>query len=167
MEFIAITRLTGFLCVVIATLGRLWCVLYQCGYGSRPLVVLGPFHVDRSRLYVFNLMAAAGIGLATASFAITLTLVVWVALVFPTAAECQRRQPTVLQQRPTTDLKQFMPRVWPDRQLFLQSDEYQINRQQMNAAFADVIWLYIVFVLAQSLPFLHDSGLLPAFLTIP
>jgi protein-S-isoprenylcysteine O-methyltransferase Ste14 len=57
---------TGFVAVLIAMLGRLWCALYIAGRKNAELCQDGPYSLVRNPLYVFSFLGAVGIALAGA-----------------------------------------------------------------------------------------------------
>ena len=57
----------GVIMVGIATMGRVWCNLYICGYKSGKLITEGPYSMCRNPLYFFSLIGGIGIGLVTMS----------------------------------------------------------------------------------------------------
>ncbi len=73
----------GFMAVVIASLGRLWCSLYLCGYKNQSIIDTGPFSVVRNPLYLFSLIGATGIGLSTGTLLVPALMVIFFALLYP------------------------------------------------------------------------------------
>lgn len=55
----------GFLLVLTAVLGRLWCILYIAGRKNTRLCAEGPYALSRNPLYVFSSLGLLGVLLAT------------------------------------------------------------------------------------------------------
>ena len=66
----------GFLALIAAALGRLWCSIYICGFKTRRVISDGPYSVVRNPLYVFSLIGAVGLGLVTHSLVVLAVLLV-------------------------------------------------------------------------------------------
>ena len=73
----------GLACVIISAFGRVWSSIYIAGYKASDLVELGPYSVTRNPLYLFSLIGAAGIGLASGSLLILVLFMLAFGLYYP------------------------------------------------------------------------------------
>jgi len=80
----------GFVCVVLACLGRLWASVFIAGHKDSKLVTTGPYAACRHPLYACSMLGALGLGLTTRSVllcAILVTLIVALVVYAATSEE--------------------------------------------------------------------------------
>lgn len=78
-----LTSFAGLGCVIVASFGRVWSSIYIAGRKTSTLVEFGPYSVARNPLYLFSLVGAAGIGLASGSLLILALLTISFGLYYP------------------------------------------------------------------------------------
>lgn len=147
--------------VVVAVLGRLWSSLYLCGYKNSSLVDVGPFSMVRNPLYIFSLLGATGIGIATTSITITLLIIAFFIVVYPSVISKEEER---LESALGSGYREYMectPRLVPNYKLYKGVTQYTVNMKQVHSAFLDVVWFFIVLGLARMIPTLHDAEILP------
>jgi len=83
--------LAGFICVVIACLGRIWCSLYIAGHKDEMLVTTGPYAMARHPLYFFSIIGALGLGMTTRSLLLCVVVVLLIAALVIYAASCEEQ----------------------------------------------------------------------------
>lgn len=64
----------GYVLIVLATMGRIWCAVYIGGRKDDELCTDGPYSLARNPLYLFSLIGAAGIFLAAQKLVLLLAL---------------------------------------------------------------------------------------------
>jgi hypothetical protein len=74
---------------VLAALGRLWCSVFIAGRKDRELVTTGPYSALRHPLYALSMLGLLGVGLASASLAITAALLATFAMLYRRAARAE------------------------------------------------------------------------------
>lgn len=147
--------------VIIAVLGRLWCSLYLCGYKTSTLIDVGPFSIVRNPLYLFSFMGATGIGIATTSIVITLLLIAFFIVIYPSViANEEKRLATALGHQYQA-YQECTPRLIPDFKLYKGVDQYTVNMRQVHSAFMDVVWFFVALGCALLVPILNDAQILP------
>ncbi|MHC1725831.1 MAG: isoprenylcysteine carboxylmethyltransferase family protein [Syntrophobacteraceae bacterium] len=160
-------KFAGVACVVISAFGRIWTSVYISGYKTGSLIVCGPYSATRNPLYLFSLIGAAGVGLASGSLLILLLFVFLFALYYPSVI---RQEEKNLEERHGTEFQAYMervPRFWPKISLYSQPETYVVNTKQLQRALIDAsyfIWIYGGLELLQRL---REAGILPAFFRIP
>lgn len=157
----------GFLLVVAAVLGRLWCSVYLCGYKNRTVIDKGPYSIVRNPLYLFSLTGAAGIGVTSLSATVTVLILAFFVAMFKATAATEESRLAGLFGKQYTHYRRTTPAFIPDFSLYRSSPEYTIHVRQMNSAFLDVLWFFVVFMLVACLPALRLSGSLPGLLALP
>ena len=59
-----VLELIGYILLVLSATGRIWCLVFISGRKNQTIVDTGPYSIVRNPLYVFNLIAVLGFGLA-------------------------------------------------------------------------------------------------------
>ena len=72
---------TGFIFLIIATLGRLWCSIYIGGYKNNRVINEGPYSIVRNPLYIFSFLGGIGLGLAAENL-LVLSLVILLFIIY-------------------------------------------------------------------------------------
>ena len=67
----------GLFLLTVCSMGRLWALLYISGYKKLELITEGPYSIVRHPLYVFSLIGAIGIGLASENILVLAALVIF------------------------------------------------------------------------------------------
>ena len=157
----------GFLAVMVATLGRLWCSIYISGYKTRRVISDGPYSVVRNPLYVFSLIGALGLALVTHSLAIVALMLVFFVGIYPlTVADEEAKLEAALGEEYLA-YKARTPRFVPDPSKYRSIDTYTINVPQMQSAFLDAIWFPIGYLALQGLAHAQLANLVPVLAYLP
>lgn len=77
--------------IVAAIMGRCWCMLYLGGNKGANLIDQGPYSISRNPLYIFSIMAVAGIGAQSGSIVLSLVLALFVYAVFNNVIDEEER----------------------------------------------------------------------------
>jgi protein-S-isoprenylcysteine O-methyltransferase Ste14 len=102
----------GFVCVVLACLGRIWCSLFIAGHKDETLVTTGPYAACRHPLYGLSILGALGLGLTTKSVLLCLVVVTLICALVVYAASCEEQ---FLADAFPEDFKSYMsatPNMW-------------------------------------------------------
>lgn len=137
--------LGGLVLVGIATVGRLWCSLYISGYKDTELITTGPYSVSRNPLYFFSFLGFAGIGFATETVTLGVTLPLIVGLGYPAVV---RREEEDLRAKFGAVFEAYCartPRFFPDFGKFNEPVSYVVNPRLFRRTMLDVIW-FVWFV---------------------
>jgi protein-S-isoprenylcysteine O-methyltransferase Ste14 len=86
-----VSGITGFLCVALACLGRLWSSVFIAGHKDVELVTTGPYARCRHPLYACSMLGALGLGLTTRSVLLCVIVVVLIAALVIYAASCEEQ----------------------------------------------------------------------------
>lgn len=82
---------TGFLCVAVACLGRIWTSVFIAGHKDETLVTTGPYAHCRHPLYACSVLGALGLGLTTESPLLCAITVALIAALVVYAASCEEQ----------------------------------------------------------------------------
>jgi protein-S-isoprenylcysteine O-methyltransferase Ste14 len=83
--------IAGFLCVMLACLGRLWTSVFIAGHKDVELVTTGPYARCRHPLYACSMLGALGLGLSTRSVLLCVLVVLLIAALVVYAASCEEQ----------------------------------------------------------------------------
>jgi protein-S-isoprenylcysteine O-methyltransferase Ste14 len=89
--FTYLADVLGFVCVVVACLGRIWCSLFIAGHKDEVLVTTGPYAHCRHPLYSFSIVGALGLGLASHAPLLCMAVVALIAALVVYAASCEEQ----------------------------------------------------------------------------
>ena len=162
-----ITGALGFLGIVLAALGRLWCSVYIAGYKNKRVVDDGPYSMVRNPLYVFSLFGALGIGLTTHSFVITGLILLFFVWIYPITVRNEELKLEARLGEPYLDYKSRTPRFVPALSRYRDVEQYTLNLPQLRSAFLDAVWFFLGYGLLQTIDLLQQSGWLPVLGILP
>jgi len=157
----------GLACVIVCAFGRVWSSIFISGHKTSTLVELGPYSVTRNPLYLFSLIGAAGIGLASGSLLIVALFTLSFGLYFPFIIRGEEAGMKALHGRQFQSYMERVPRFLPNMSLYSEPDTCMIKTKQLRKALLDAsyfIWIYGAVQLIQKL---HEARILPALFRIP
>ena len=157
----------GFVALVVAALGRLWCSVYICGYKTARVIDAGPYSMVRNPLYVFSFVGALGIGLVTHSLLVLAVILVIFVGVYPlTVANEEARLERALGEEYLA-YKARTPRFVPAPARYSNVATYTVNVPQLQRAFLDAIWFPLAYLALEGLHHAQLSGALPVLAYLP
>lgn len=151
----------GCMFVTAATLGRLWCSLYICGYKTKQLVTSGPYSLCRNPLYLFSVIGVVGVGLATETMTIPLLLALFFALFYPTVIRDEEAELAVVHGEAFKEYISSVPRFWPRSLKIQEPSEYKVDPVRFRRAMIDAMWFVGFLGLLEFSEALRDAGVLP------
>jgi protein-S-isoprenylcysteine O-methyltransferase Ste14 len=123
----ALVFFVGLILVGIASVGRLWCSLYIAGRKTRRLVTEGPYSVSRNPLYFFSLVGFAGVGLASETVSVPLTLIIAFGLYYPTVIRAEERRLHALHAAEYEQYTNSTPRFFPAFGRLVEPETFAVN----------------------------------------
>jgi protein-S-isoprenylcysteine O-methyltransferase Ste14 len=108
-----VMMLIGLIMATMAMAGRMWCSLFIAGRKNAVLVTQGPYALCRNPLYLFSIIGALGVGLASGMFTVALAVGLVFALYYPAVI---RSEETYLHQRHGESFTVYVrtvPCFWP------------------------------------------------------
>ncbi|MGA2401510.1 MAG: isoprenylcysteine carboxylmethyltransferase family protein [Syntrophobacteraceae bacterium] len=157
----------GLSCVIISAFGRVWSSIYISGYKTGALVELGPYSVTRNPLYLFSLIGAVGIGLASGSLLILALLTLSFGVYYPFVI---RKEEQDLKGRHGPEFLSYMERVpgfFPKLSLYSEPATYLVKTKELKRALLDASYFMWIYGALQLILKLREAGILPAFFRIP
>jgi protein-S-isoprenylcysteine O-methyltransferase Ste14 len=160
-------QLAGLACIACAALGRIWTSAFIAGFKDTSLVREGPYSALRHPLYALSLLAMLGVGLATRSIAITLTLVVAFVAIYLRSA---RREDAFLAKahgKTHDEYGRSLRAFWPDFREYRVPESIEVRPRVFWKAFLDAGSLLAFYILVRLADLLQVSGITPTWLSLP
>ena len=142
-----IFELLGFGLLIVAALGRVWCLSYIAGVKNEVMVTEGPYSVVRNPLYVFNFIGAVGFGLAVENPLLAALLALGFSVFYPSvvwheeAAMAQSFGESYARYRDST------PRWLPRWSNFHEPESWIINPKRFRTGLRESMWFLWAFML--------------------
>lgn len=160
-------EVSGFFLLSICSLGRLWALMYISGNKRRELITEGPYSIVRHPLYVFSLIGAFGIGLASENLLVLGLVVAFYLLYYPFTIMAEERKLTNKFGEAYLEYMKRTPRFLPRFSLYKEPELYQVKASSFVRNFADGMWFIWVFMLMHLIEMLQNSGVLPVIFRVP
>jgi len=157
----------GLFLLSICSLGRLWALMYISGSKRQELITEGPYSMVRHPLYVFSLIGAIGIGLASENLLILAMITIFYLFYYPFTILAEEKKLTNRFGQAYLDYKARTPRFLPKLSLYKEPETYQVKAASFVSNFTDGMWFIWIFILMHFIEKLQDSGFIPVFLRIP
>ena len=152
-----IGKIIGFLLLVTAALGRVWCLSYIAGAKNDVLVSVGPYSVVRNPLYVFNFIGAVGFGFVVGNPILATLLAVAFAVFYPSVIRQEERFLTQAFGERFTRYCDATPRWFPRWSSFHEPETWNIDPRRFRAGLLDAMWFLWAFLIWE---IVEESGAL-------
>jgi protein-S-isoprenylcysteine O-methyltransferase Ste14 len=162
-----LSEMLGLFLLTICSIGRLWSLLYISGYKKRELITEGPYSIVRHPLYVFSLIGAIGIGLASENILVLAVLVIFYLLYYPLTILAEEKKLTEKFGQAYLDYIKRTPRFLLKPSLYRKGAQYQINADIFVKSLASGMWFVWIFIVLQFIETLQQNGFIPVFLRVP
>jgi protein-S-isoprenylcysteine O-methyltransferase Ste14 len=142
-----ISQWLGFALLIVAALGRVWCLSYISGVKNDVLVAEGPYSVVRNPLYVFSFIGAVGFGLAVENPVLAALLAIAFAVFYPSVI---RQEEETLTQAFGERFARYCgvtPRWIPRWSNFHEPESWSINPRRFRDGLLDAMWFLWVFLI--------------------
>jgi len=162
-----VLEMSGLFLLTICSIGRLWALLYISGYKKLELITEGPYSIVRHPLYVFSLIGAIGIGLASENILVLAALVIFYLLYYPLTILVEEKKLVDKFDQAYLDYIKSTPRFLPKLSLYKGSVQYQINADVYVKKMILGMWFIWIFIILHIIEMLQQSGHIPVFLSVP
>lgn len=160
-------EMSGLFLLTICSIGRLWSLLYISGYKKRELIMEGPYSIVRHPLYVFSLIGAIGIGVASKNILVLAALVIFYLLYYPLTILVEEKKLVDKFDQMYLDYAKRTPRFLPKLSLYKSNIQYQINADIFVKKLAGGMWFIWIFIILHIIEMLQQSGHIPVLLRVP
>ena len=163
----ALLEMSGLFLLTICSIGRLWALLYISGYKKRELIMEGPYSMVRHPLYVFSLIGAIGIGLASENILVLAALVIFYLLYYPLIILVEEKKLAEKFGQAYLDYAKRIPRFLPKLSLYKGGAQYQINADIFVKSLVNGMWFIWIFIALHFVETLQQNGFIPVVLRVP
>jgi protein-S-isoprenylcysteine O-methyltransferase Ste14 len=163
----ALHEMLGLFLLTVCSIGRLWSLLYISGYKKRELITEGPYSIVRHPLYVFSLIGAIGIGLASENILVLAVLVTFYLLYYPLTILVEEKKMADKFDQAYLDYIKRTPRFLPKLSLYKSGVQYQINADIFVKSLANGMWFIWIYILLNLIETLQQNGFIPVLLRVP
>ena len=163
----ALLEMSGLFLLTICSIGRLWALLYISGYKKLELITEGPYSMVRHPLYVFSLIGAIGIGLASENILVLAALVIFYLLYYPLTVLVEEKKLVDKFDQAYLDYIKRTPRFLPKLSLYKSGVQYQINADLFVKSLANGMWFIWIYILLNFIETLQQNGFIPVLLRVP
>lgn len=148
----------GFVLVLICTFGRLWALAYISGHKTSDLIEVGPYSMVRNPLYLFSLIGAVGIGLASRNVPVLLAIVALFAIYYPFVIKAEEDNLSAHHGHSFNEFRKRVPMFMPRLAQHKAPEFYEINTRLHRRAFLSVCWFPLVYMVVVIITVLHDHS---------
>ena len=160
-------EVSGYILLVAAGIGRLWCAAYISGNKKTQLVVSGPYSLVRNPLYFFSLLGFIGAGFALESITVAVTLALIFTLTHVPAIRAEERNLKSLFGVDFAAYMEKVPRFFPRSLAMTQPDRLEFSPRLFNRAVWECALILLIFLLAHGLEWAHAHEIIPVLIHLP
>ncbi len=152
----------GFVLLVVAAFGRVWCLMYIGGVKDGELLTSGPYSVVRNPLYVFNFLGALGFGLATKHPEVAAVLGLVFLVYYPRVVAREERRLAQRHGEAFAAYRRRTPRWIPRFSLYTEPETLVVRPAFVRRGLSSAAWFLWLFLLWEIVEKLHSRGVLGA-----
>ncbi len=160
-------EVAGLLLLSVASLGRLWALMYISGNKTSELITVGPYLLVRHPLYLFSLIGAVGVGLASESLTVLALVMVFYAVYYAFTMLAEEDRLTRLYGDAYQAYMRRVPRLVPSFASYQEPAHFEVKASKFVRNFGDAMWFVWAFALLHLIEQLHIWGVLPTLWSIP
>jgi protein-S-isoprenylcysteine O-methyltransferase Ste14 len=140
-------ELLGFGLLIVAAVGRLWCLSYIAGAKNEVMVTEGPYSVARNPLYAFNFIGAVGFGLAIENPVLAALLASGFSVLYPGVVRHEETRMAQLFGESYARYREATPRWLPRWSNFHEPETWTINPKRFRTGLRESMWFLWAFML--------------------
>lgn len=153
-------ELAGYVLLIAAALGRVWCGIYIAGRKDRELCTEGPYSRSRNPLYFFSFVGVMGMSMALQSLILLATTSVVFLAYYHWVMRGEERRLTSLFGESYRDYMRQVPRFLPTWKSMPGSESRVIHLRILERSLREVVWFLLAIVMIEVLELVHHSGYL-------
>lgn len=154
-------EITGYLLLIIAGLGRIWCSIYIAGRKNKVLCTEGPYSICRNPLYFFSFLGVVGAFLALQSVLLTLIASILYLAYYHFVIESEERRLAALFGDSFSDYLKSTSRFLPSCSSYQSgATERMVSTRLMEKGLKEVLWFFVAIVFIDGIELVHSHGYL-------
>jgi len=153
--------------LLVACLGRVWCIMYIGGQKNTSVVTAGPYSVVRNPLYCFSFIGALGIVLMTHSITIAALLLVFFIGIYPFVVRKEESNLRRLFGQPYDDYLATTPRFIPSPGQYSTKSAVPADVPRLQRSLFDSGCFVLAFIALSGIRLAHETGLIPVLFQVP
>lgn len=154
-------ELTGFVFLIVAALGRMWCTVYIGGRKNRELCQAGPYGACRNPLYLFSFVGVIGACLALQHILLLIITVPVFLSYYHYVIQAEERRLQSFFGETFVEYCQTVPRFWPRWIKFTDNRDVSISMRHFSRGLGEVFWFLLAIVLIDAIELAHIAQLWP------
>lgn len=159
-------ELLGFILLIVAALGRIWCSIYISGRKNRVLCTDGPYSICRNPLYFFSFIGVLGFFIALQSIIIGLITASLYLLYYHNVILSEE---TRLEYAFGDQFKSYTkrtPRFIPSFSKISSLEQLTISPRIIERSLREVVWFLLAIAFVEIIEMIHEQGYL-IYLNLP
>jgi len=160
-------EICGLFLLSVCSFGRLWALMYISGNKKRQLIIDGPYSMVRNPLYVFSLVGALGIGLASENVLVLALIAVFYSFYYPFTILAEEKKLIKKFGQAYLEYMKKTPRFLPKLSLHKEPAIYTVKARSFAKNFVTGMWFVWIFMLIHFVERLQDLGFIPVIARFP
>jgi protein-S-isoprenylcysteine O-methyltransferase Ste14/membrane-associated phospholipid phosphatase len=160
-------EISGLFLLSLCSLGRLWALRYISGNKKRGFVTEGPYSIVRHPLYLFTLIGAVGIGLASENVLILALIIIFYLFYYPLAIPAEETNLTNKFGNRYLEYMKKPPWFFPKFSPYKETKRFPVKTSAFARNFVYGMWFIWIFIFMHFIEMLQNSGVLPVVLRVP
>jgi len=154
-------EIVGFLLLITAGLGRIWCSIYIAGRKDKILCTDGPYSICRNPLYLFSFLGVVGAFLALQSILLTIIASAFFLLYYQFVMKSEERRLHDLFKGSFSDYISTTPRFIPSFSSYHSHVTERITSTKViERGLREVVWFFVAIVFIDIIEKVHGQGFL-------
>jgi len=153
--------------LLVACLGRVWCIMYIGGQKNTSVVSAGPYSMVRNPLYVFSFIGAIGLVLMAHSLVIAALLLVFYVGIYPFVVAKEEANLHGLFGDAYQEYCDKTPRFITSIKLYSTESRVPAAVTRMERSLFDSGCFVLAFIALSGIRIAHESGLIPVLFKLP
>jgi len=153
--------------ILLAIAGRCWCILYLGGHKGAELIDQGPYSISRNPLYLFSMLAVAGIGAQSGSLLLGPILALFVYAVFNNVIAEEERLLSKAFGQGYADYCARVPRFGPRLSGWKSQEQVLISVSGLGRTMRDAVPYLLALPLFELIEWGQGTGWFPVLIRLP
>jgi protein-S-isoprenylcysteine O-methyltransferase Ste14 len=153
--------------ILLAIAGRCWCILYLGGHKGAELIDQGPYSISRNPLYLFSILAVAGIGAQSGSLLLGPILALFVYAVFNNVIDEEERLLRKVFGQGYADYCGQVPRFGPRLSAWKSQEHVLISVSGLWSTIRDAVPYLLALPLFELIEWGQAQGWFPVLIRLP